>query len=186
MAVQSSMLTLGTQAPAFSLPDVISGQTVSLRDYADKKAVLVMFICRHCPYVKHVEKELAKIGHDYKDKDIGIIAIASNDPVSYPEDAPDSLKEQAQQLDFTFPYLFDGSQDAAKAYTAVCTPDFFLFDKERKLIYRGQLDKSRPDSGIPVSGKDLRAAMDAVLNDKEVNPNQKPSLGCSIKWKSNI
>lgn len=185
MAQESTMLPLGTKAPNFSLADVVSGQTISLDTFKDKKAVLVMFICRHCPYVKHVQEELARIGRDYKDKDVGIVAISSNDIESYPEDAPDSLKEQAQELQFTFPYLFDETQYVAKAYTAVCTPDLFLFDKDRKLVYRGQLDDSRPDSSIPVTGKDLRAAIDAVLSDKLVDPNQKPSVGCSIKWKPN-
>lgn len=183
MAVESSMLPLGTKAPQFSLTDVVSGKIVSLADFEAKKGLLVMFICRHCPYVKHAQQELSKIGKDYQDKDIGIVAISSNDIEAYPEDAPDSLKEQAQELGFTFPYLYDESQDVAKAYTAVCTPDLFLFNKDRKLVYRGQLDDSRPDSSIPVTGKDLRAAIDAVLSDQTVDPNQKPSIGCSIKWK---
>lgn len=186
MAQQSSMLSLGTKAPQFSLSDVTSGNTISISDFDGKKVLLVMFICRHCPYVKHVEQELTRIGKDYQNKDIGIVAISSNDIESYPEDAPDSLKEQAQDLGFTFPYLYDESQDVAKTYTAACTPDFFLFDKERKLVYRGQLDDSRPDNGIPVTGKDLRAAIDAVLSDQTPDPNQKPSVGCSIKWKPNI
>ena len=184
MAVQSTMSPLGTKAPNFSLINVVSEQTVSLDTFVDKKALLVAFICRHCPYVKHVQQELAKIGRDYKDQDIGIVAISSNDPTAYPEDAPKSLKEQAEQLGFTFPYLFDESQDVARSYTAACTPDLFLFDESRKLVYRGQLDDSRPGNNIPVTGKDLRSAIDAVLSDKEVDPNQKPSMGCSIKWKA--
>ena len=144
-----------------------------------------MFICRHCPFVKHVQEELAKLGKDYQGKDIGIVAISSNDPIAYPEDSPDSLKEMAQELEFTFPYCFDETQKVAKAYTAVCTPDFFLFDKGRKLVYRGQLDDSRPGNNIPVTGKDLRAAIDAVLEDRTVDPNQKPSIGCGIKWSPN-
>lgn len=183
MAVQSSMLPLNTPAPDFNLMDVVSGQNVSLSSLQDKKALLVMFICRHCPFVKHVQTELAQIGKDYQNKDIAIVAISSNDPQAYPEDAPQSLKEQAQDLGFTFPYLFDETQSIAKAYTAACTPDFFLFDADRKLVYRGQLDNSRPDSGIPVTGKDLRQAIEAVLNDQQINPDQKPSMGCSIKWK---
>lgn len=183
MAAESSMLPLGTKAPNFSLTDVVSGNTVSLADFDDKKALLVMFICRHCPYVKHVQVELVRIGKDYQNKSVGIVAISSNDIESYPEDAPDSLKEQAQELGFAFPYLFDETQEIARAYTAACTPDLFLFDKERKLVYRGQLDDSRPDSDIPVTGKDLRAAIDAVLNDLPINQDQKPSMGCSIKWK---
>lgn len=185
MAVESTMLPLGTRTPEFSLRDVVSGQTISLETFKDKKAFLVMFICRHCPYVKHVQEQLATLGKDYQTKNIGIVAISANDPQAYPEDAPESLKEQAQQLGFSFPYLFDESQDVARSFTAACTPDFFLFDKERKLIYRGQLDDSRPDSDIPVTGKDLRSAIDAVLNDEDVNSNQKPSMGCSIKWKTN-
>jgi len=184
MAVESSMLPLGTNAPYFSLPDVVSGQIYSQDSFKDKKAFLIMFICRHCPYVKHVQEELAKIGKDYQDKDIGIVAISSNDIEAYPEDAPESLKEQAQELGFTFPYLYDESQNVAKVYTAACTPDLFLFDHQRKLVYRGQLDDSRPDNGIPVTGKDLRAAIDAILNDQLPDSNQKPSIGCSIKWKA--
>lgn len=183
MAVQSTMLSLGTKAADFSLTDVVSGKTVSLSNFESKKALLVMFICRHCPYVKHVQEELAKIGSDYQNKDIGIVAISSNDIEAYPEDAPESLKEQAQELGFSFPYLYDESQEVAKAYTAACTPDFFLFDKDRKLVYRGQLDDSRPNSNIPVTGKDLRAAIDATLSDQLPDSNQKPSIGCSIKWK---
>lgn len=184
MAVESNMLPLGTKAPQFDLVDVMSGQTVSINDFKDKKALLVMFICRHCPYVKHVQNHLSQLGRDYADKDIAIVAISSNDPEAYPEDAPNSLKEQAQELGFIFPYLFDEIQDVAKNYSAACTPDFFLFDKERKLVYRGQLDESRPESNIPVTGKDLRVAIDATLSDQLPNSNQKPSIGCSIKWKA--
>jgi len=184
MAVESSMLPLGTKAPNFSLTDVISGNTISLSYFNDKKALLVMFICRHCPYVKHVQNHLAKLGKDYQDKDIGIVAISSNDPNAYPEDAPESLKEQSRELGFSFPYCFDDTQTTAKSYTAACTPDLFLFDSDRKLVYRGQLDDSRPNSGIPVTGKDLRDAIDALLNNQPINPDQKPSMGCSIKWKS--
>lgn len=184
MAVQSTMLPLGTKAPDFSLIDVVSTKTISLSDFINKKALLVMFICRHCPYVKHVQIELARLGRDYQDKDIAILAISSNDPQAYPEDAPGSLKEQAHELDFIFPYLFDETQEVAKSYKAVCTPDFFLFDKDRKLVYRGQLDDSRPGNNIPVTGKDLRAAIDSVLSDQSTDPNQKPSIGCSIKWKA--
>lgn len=183
MAVESSMLALGTRAFDFNLKDVVSRQPVSFLSLQAKKALLIMFICRHCPFVKHVQVELAQIGKDYQDKDIAIVAISANDPQAYPEDAPDSLKEQAIQLGFTFPYLFDETQEVAKSYTTACTPDFFLFDKNRRLVYRGQLDGSRPGNDIPVTGKDLRAAIDAVLNNQPINPNQKPSLGCSIKWK---
>jgi peroxiredoxin len=177
------MLPIGKKAPDFSLPDVTSGKTVSLATVSDKGALLVMFICRHCPYVQHVKHEIAKIGKDYKDKSIGIVAISSNDPLSYPEDAPESLKEMAQELGFTFPLCFDEIQSTAKSYTAACTPDFFLFDKERKLVYRGQLDDSRPGNNLPTDGHDLRSAIDNVLKDETVNANQKPSTGCSIKWK---
>lgn len=184
MAIPSNMLALGTQAPDFKLADVTSNQIVSLSTLKDKKALLVMFICRHCPYVKHVQSKLAQLGLDYQDKDIAIAAISSNDPLAYPEDSPESLKEQARELGFTFPYLFDENQNAAKAYQAACTPDFFLFDKDRKLTYRGQFDDSRPGSNAPVTGQDLKAAIESVLNDREVNPDQKPSMGCSIKWKA--
>lgn len=184
MAVESNMLPLGTKAPDFNLTDVVSGQTVTIHDFKDKKALLVMFICRHCPYVKHVQEHLAQLGKDYKDKNIGIVAISSNDIEAYPENAPNSLKEQAQELGFTFPYLFDKTQDVAKAYTAACTPDFFLFDKMRKLVYRGQLDDSRPESNIPLTGADLREAIDAVLSNNIPDVNQKPSVGCGIKWRA--
>jgi peroxiredoxin len=180
----STMIELGTPAPDFSLPDVVSGKTLSLSDFADKKALLVMFICRHCPFVKHVEGELAQIGIDYESKDIAIVAISANDLAVSSDDAPESLKEMAAQLGFRFPFLYDEQQNTAKAYSAACTPDFFLFDPSRKLVYRGQLDDSRPDSGTPVTGKDLRAALDAALSDRAVNPDQRASIGCNIKWKS--
>jgi peroxiredoxin len=178
------MVPLGTKAPSFSLPEVVSGKKVSLEDFAGKKTLLVMFICRHCPYVQHVKKELAKIGKDYAQKSLGIVAISSNDISKYPDDAPARLKETAVELGFNFPFCYDESQDVAKSYSATCTPDFFLFDQERKLVYRGQLDDSRPDNGKPVNGRDLRAAIDAVLSDKPVSANQKPSMGCNIKWKT--
>lgn len=180
---RSIMLTLGTKAPDFSLRDVTSDKTVSLADFAGKKALLVMFICRHCPYVRHVKDELTKLGKDYEKSVLGIVAISSNDINLYPEDAPDSLKEFAQIQDFRFPLLFDESQDVAKAYTAACTPDFFLFDRERKLVYRGQMDGSRPGNSVPVTGEDLRVAIEVVLNDRLVDSSQHPSTGCNIKWK---
>ena len=180
----STMLDLNTAAPDFRLPDVVSGQTVSLNSFTDKKALLVMFICRHCPYVKHIKTELGKLGLDYRAKDIGIVAISANDATSHPDDAPESLKEFAKEEGYTFPFLYDQSQAVAKAYTAACTPDFFLFNRDRKLVYRGQLDDSRPGNGKPVTGRDLRAAMDAVLADKPVNANQVPSIGCNIKWRA--
>ena len=179
----STMLPLGTPAPAFSLPDAVSGKTVSLKDFVGKKALLVMFICRHCPYVVHVKQELAKLGKDYAAKPVGIVAISANDADKYPDDAPPKLKEMARELGFTFPFLHDASQTVAKAYTAACTPDLFLFDSNRKLAYRGQLDDSRPGNGKPVTGRDLRAAIDAVLAGKPVSDDQKASIGCNIKWK---
>ena len=180
---KSTMLQLGTKAPDFNLSDVTSGKNVSLKQVSEKKALLIMFICRHCPYVRHVEDEIARIGKDYKKRDINIVAISSNDVDQYPDDAPESLKEQALDLGFDFPYLFDETQEVAKKYTAACTPDFFLFDRERELVYRGQLDDSRPGNFKKVTGKDLREAIDAVLSDKEVSGNQRPSAGCNIKWK---
>ncbi|BAY43455.1 hypothetical protein SAMD00079811_10350 [Scytonema sp. HK-05] len=179
----STMLSLGTQAPDFHLPDVVSGQTISLSTFAQKKALLVMFICRHCPFVKHVKEELAQLGKDYINKGLGIVAISTNDAKNYPDDAPELLKAMAIELDFNFPFCYDESQETAKAYTAACTPDFFLFDAKQQLVYRGQLDESRPSNGKPVTGADLRAAIDAVLADKPVAGEQKPSIGCNIKWK---
>jgi peroxiredoxin len=179
----STMVALGTQAPDFHLPDVISSQIVSLESFAAKSGLLVMFICQHCPYVKHVQSELARIGKDYQSRDIGIVAISSNDIAQQPEDAPESLKSMAQELGFTFPVCYDESQATAKAYGASCTPDFFLFDRKRKLVYRGQLDDSRPKNNLPVTGHDLRAALDALLAGQPVSQVQKASLGCNIKWK---
>jgi len=177
------MLELGTPAPAFDLPDVVSGRRITLESFAGTKALLVMFICRHCPFVKHVERELARLAEDYAGKPAGIVAISSNDAASYPEDAPASLRQMAVELGFKFPYCHDESQEAAKAYASSCTPDFYVFDENRRLVYRGQLDDSRPGNGIPVTGRDLRAALDAVLSGRPVSSNQKPSLGCNIKWK---
>ena len=179
----STMLDLGTKAPAFRLPDVVSGKTISLDTFAGTRALLVMFVCRHCPYVQHVQQELARLGKDYAKQDIGIVAISANDAAGYPDDAPDRLKAMAKELGFTFPFCYDESQETAKAYTAACTPDFFLFDANRQLVYRGQLDDSRPGDGKPVTGRDLRAAVDAVLAGKPVSPEQRPSIGCNIKWK---
>lgn len=178
----STMLPLGTQAPDFQLPDVVSGTTISPATFTGK-ALLVMFLCRHCPFVKHVQAELAQIGKDYAGRDIGIVAISANDATNYPDDAPDRLKAMAQEQGFTFPLCYDESQEIAKAYTAACTPDFFLFDADQRLVYRGQLDESRPSNNKPVTGEDLRAALDAVLAGQTVNPNQNPSIGCNIKWK---
>ena len=183
MAVASKMLPLGTAAPPFSLRDVMSGQVYSLESFVGKAALLVMFLCRHCPYVEHVQHEIAKIGLDYQDTGLGIIAISSNDPAHYPDDAPDRLQDMAQRLKLRFPLCFDGSQEVAKAYKAACTPDFYLFDASRQLVYRGQLDDSRPGNKKPVTGRDLRAAIDAVLAGIAVDSNQTASIGCSIKWK---
>jgi peroxiredoxin len=181
----STMLSLGTVAPDFQLPDT-NGKIVSLSDFKGAPATLVMFICNHCPYVKHIRAELAKIGRDYQPKGVAILAINSNDAESYPADSPAEMKNEAASAGYTFPYLFDETQQVAKAYRAACTPDFFLFDKNLKLVYRGQLDDSRPRvaNPLPVTGKDLRAALDAVLSGKPVSSEQKVSMGCNIKWKS--
>lgn len=180
----STMLSLGTKAPDFTLPDVVSGQTISLKTFAAKKALLVMFICRHCPFVKHVQQQLAQIGQDYADRSLGIVAISANDVANYPDDSPDNLELMAKELGFNFPFCYDETQETAKAYTAACTPDFFLFDENRQLVYRGQLDESRPSNNVPVTGKDLRSAIDAVLAGQKINPDQKPSIGCNIKWRA--
>lgn len=180
---ESAMLELQTSAPEFALPDVTTHSQVTLQSARGPKGLLVMFICTHCPFVKHLEKALAQLGRDYDGKDIGIVAISSNDAVSYPEDSPSGLAEQAGRLGFSFPYLYDETQQAARAYNATCTPDFFLFDSSLRLVYRGQFDASRPGNEVPVTGKDLRAALDAVIAGQPVNPNQQPSIGCNIKWK---
>jgi peroxiredoxin len=184
MAVPSTMLELGTKAPDFELPDVVTGLPVSIRDFDGKRALLVMFICRHCPYVRHVRGELARLGRDFAESDLAIVAISSNDPAEYPEDAPESLAEEAREAGYAFPYLFDETQEVARAYTAACTPDFFLFDTDRALVYRGQLDDSRPSNGLPVTGEDLRAAIDAVLSGTPVEQDQRASIGCGIKWRA--
>ena len=181
---ESAMLALGTQAPDFSLPDVVSGELVDLRSVAGPKGLLVMFICRHCPFVKHLEKALAQLSRNYEGKGIGIVAVSSNDAANQPDDAPASLAEQALQLGFSFPYLYDETQDVARTYDAACTPDLFLFDADLKLAYRGQFDDSRPGNNVPITGKDLRLAMNALLAGEPVHPIQKPSLGCNIKWKA--
>lgn len=189
MAVSSTMLALGTAAPDFSLPDVVTGQAVKLADFSDKKALLVMFVCAHCPYVVHVQPELARLARDYADKSVGFVAITANDVAQYPQDAPQPTAAMAQAAGWTFPFLYDESQAVAKAYTAACTPDLFLFDAARKLVYRGQLDSSRPGRGPDrpgsgvLNGEDVRTALDAVLAGQPVSPAQKPSIGCNIKWK---
>lgn len=179
----STMLPLGTQAPDFNLPEVVSGEIISLSTFAGKKALLVMFICRHCPFVKHIQAELALLGMDYFTRDLGIVAISTNDAKNYSDDSPESLKAMSTEIGFKFPLCYDETQEVAKAYTAACTPDFFLFDEDYKLVYRGQLDDSRPSNGKPVTGEDLRAAIEAVLAGKPVISEQKPSIGCNIKWK---
>ena len=177
------MLPLGTAAPAFSLQDVVSGRNVSLADVSDGKGgLLVMFICAHCPFVIHVQDELARLGRDYGSDGLGIVAISSNSVITHPEDAPGRLRAMAEGLGFNFPYLYDESQAVAKAYTAACTPDFFLFDADNRLAYRGRLDGSRPGNGISVDGRDLRSAIDSVLAGSEVSETQLPSAGCNIKW----
>jgi len=177
------MLALGTSAPAFSLPDTVSGRTITLDTFAGSKGLLVMFLCPHCPYVKHVQAGLAKLLKEYAGSGLGIVAVSSNDVAQYPEDSPDGLRAQASALGFAFPYCYDETQAVARAYRAACTPDFFLFDAARKLAYRGQMDGSRPKNDVPVTGSDLRAAIDAVLAGRAVSATQRPSIGCNIKWK---
>jgi peroxiredoxin len=181
---ESTMLELGTTAPDFALTEVVTGKTLRRDDIRGQKALLVMFICAHCPYVKHIEKGLAALGKDYAGKPIGIAAISSNDATTHPADSPAGLKQQAETYNFVFPYLYDESQAVAHAYKAACTPDFFLFDADLRLVYRGQFDRSRPGNGIPVTGEDLRAAIDLVLSGKPVPAEQRPSIGCNIKWKA--
>ena len=181
---ESAMLELGVTAPEFTLTDVVTGKTVRRDDFRGQKALLVMFICAHCPYVKHIEKGLAALGKDYAGQAIGIAAISSNDAITHPDDSPAGLKRQAETLGFVFPYLYDETQAVARAYKAACTPDFFLFDAGFRLVYRGQFDRSRPGNGIPVTGEDLRAAIDLALTGKPVPTDQRPSIGCNIKWKA--
>lgn len=181
MAVTSTMLDLGTPAPDFALPEVTDDTTVSLADVADAPVLLVAFLCRHCPYVKHVQEEFARLATAYQARGIAVIAIGSNDPAVSPDDTPEGLAAQKREVGFTFPYLFDGDQQVATAYGAACTPDFFVFDADRRLAYRGRMDASRPDRGEP-TGEDLRAALDALLDGREVPADQAPSMGCSIKW----
>ena len=177
----STMLPLGTKAPDFSLMNV-DGQMVSLADFSQAPALLVAFICNHCPFVKHVAPALADLAREYQAKSVAVVAISSNDVANYPADSPEQMVHEAEDRGYTFPYLFDETQEVAKAYAAACTPDFYVFDGEQKLVYRGQMDDSRPDSGKPVTGADLRAALDAVLAGKPVPADQKPSIGCNIKW----
>lgn len=183
VATASTMSPLGSQAPDFRLPDAVTGKTISLDSFAGKKALLVMFLSRHCPFVQHIKDELGRIGRDYSPAEVGIVAISANDVVNYPDDAPEKLKQMAVESGFRFPFCHDETQEVAKSYAAACTPDFFLYDKERRLVYRGQLDDSRPGNGKPVDGRDLRAALEALLAGKPAPVEQKPSLGCNIKWK---
>lgn len=176
------MLDLGVEVPDFELPDVVSGEQVSLSDFDDKQAVLIIFICNHCPYVKHLKKELVNLANDYVKK-VGIVAISSNDVERYPQDGPEKMAEDAEKFGYPFPYLFDESQEVAKAYHAACTPDLYLINDKRELVYRGQFDGSRPANGQPVTGKDIREALDKWLDEKEVLDEQKASMGCNIKWK---
>jgi peroxiredoxin len=178
------MLELGTGAPNFSLPDVVSGRTITLNDFSDKEVLLVMFICVHCPYVIHVQKEIARLGSDYAAKPVGMVAISSNDAEAYPADSPDGMRAQAAQLGFMFPYCYDERQDAARAYKAACTPEFYVFNRERKLVYRGQLDDSRRSTPTPVTGRDVRTAIENTLAGVAGDAEQRPSIGCNIKWRS--
>lgn len=182
-ATPSTMLPLGTGAPPFNLPDTISGKMVSLDEQKSDQATVIMFICNHCPFVKHVQGQLVQLAKDYQPQGISFLAISSNDIVAYPEDAPPHMKAVAERMGYPFPYLFDETQAVAKAYKAACTPDFYIFDRQLKCVYRGQLDDSRPGNDIPVTGRDLRNALDAILAGQPVDPTQKPSLGCNIKWK---
>jgi peroxiredoxin len=176
------MLPLGTKAPDFSLPNV-DGRTPSLDDFKGAKAYLIVFMCNHCPYVKHIAPELARLAREYQKKGVAVVGINSNDVASHPDDSPEQMAREVESRGYTFPYLYDATQKVAHAYHAACTPDFYVFDKDRKLAYRGQLDSSRPDSGVPLTGKDLRGALDAVLAGKPAADDQKPSIGCNIKWK---
>ena len=182
-AVPSAMLALGTNAPKFVLPDTISGKELSLESIRSDFATVIMFICNHCPYVKHVNKELVYLANDYQPQGVAFVAISSNDVEAYPADSPERMKEVAEELGFPFPYLYDEDQSVAKAYQAACTPDFYVFDGQLKLVYRGQLDGSRPRNDIPLTGKDVRAALDAILAEEPISDEQRPSIGCNIKWK---
>jgi peroxiredoxin len=183
VATSSTMLALGTSAPDFQLPDATSGRLVARDDFADRPALLVMFICDHCPYVRHVANEIARVGHEYQERGVAVVAISSNDVEQQPGDSPEGMAAFASERGFSFPYLYDESQSVARAYRAACTPDFFLFDGERRLVYRGQLDGARPSNDVPIDGRELRAALDAVLTGAPIPEPQLPSMGCNIKWK---
>lgn len=182
-AVESTMFPLGKQAPSFALVNAIDGNVVRLEDIQSDVATVIMFICNHCPFVKHVQHELVRLANDYQPKGVAFVAINSNDVEKYPDDSPENMKKVAEELGYPFPYLFDETQEVAKAYQAACTPDFYVFDRERKCVYRGQLDDSRPGNNLPVTGASIRAALDALLSGNPVPELQKPSIGCSIKWK---
>jgi len=180
----SNMMPLGTTAPNFTLPDTVSGKQLSLQELRGEHATVIMFICNHCPFVKHIEDELVKLGMEYPAKGVSLIGISANDVENYPQDSPKKMKQLAESLGYKFPYLYDESQEVAKSYDAACTPDFYIFDKKLECVYRGQLDDSRPGNNIPVSGNDLRLALDAILSGGNVSANQKQSVGCNIKWKN--
>ncbi|MFD2566405.1 thioredoxin family protein [Pseudotenacibaculum haliotis] len=179
----SNSFERGAKAPDFKLPDTVSGNTISLQDIRGEKGTVVMFICNHCPFVIHVNEQLVHLAKDYKDQGIGFVAISSNDVENYPQDAPDKMKTHAEEVGYPFPYLYDESQEVAKAYDAACTPDLYVFDAELKSVYHGQIDDSRPDNGIPVTGESIRAVLDAILNNDKYSGPEKPSIGCNIKWK---
>jgi peroxiredoxin len=179
----SIMVPLGTKAHPFKLPDTVSGENMTLSDFASEKATVIMFICNHCPFVKHVLMELVNLANDYMPQGISFVAISANDVESYPADSPEYMKEVADRYNFPFAYLYDESQDIARSYQAACTPDFYVFDRDLKLVYRGQLDSSRPGNDMPVTGEDMRKALDQILGSEPVSENQKPSIGCNIKWK---
>lgn len=178
----STMLELGTTAPDFHLADTVSGKTLSLADFEDAPALIVAFVCNHCPYVKHLRESLAAFGRDVQAKGVAMVGISSNDVSTHPQDGPEKMAQEAREIGYTFPYLYDETQDVAKAYRAACTPDFYVFDGERRLVYRGQFDDSRPGNQLPITGADLRDAVDAVLEGREISADQKPSMGCNIKW----
>ena len=179
----SNMLSLGTPAPAFNLIDTVSGKMISLNEVKEEAATVIMFICNHCPFVIHVNEQLIVLANEYKNNGVGFAAISANDVENYPQDSPELMKKLARELSYPFPYLYDETQEVAKAYDAACTPDFYIFDSDQKLVYRGQLDASRPGNDKPINGKDIRNAMDAILAGNEVDQNQIPSMGCNIKWK---
>lgn len=183
MAAFSKMVPLGSKALNFSLIDVISNRTVSLDDFRNGKPLLVMFICNHCPYVMHIIRKLVELTNEFIQRNVNVVAINPNDPLAYPEDSPEKMKEYAETFGYQFPYLFDDTQEVARAYDAACTPDFFLYDADLKLVYRGQFDSSRPGNNVPVTGEDLKRAVDCLLEGKSMDFEQKPSIGCSIKWK---